>query len=142
MMAFIQKKCEELLRWRDDDLIPYTAIHEATMLNLVPKVEQLLQNGQGINETDWSKQTPLHWASIYCSEVLQFLLEKGGTKINAQDEYGNTPLNVAARHGRDDTVTLLLNHGANPLLTNFTMQTPLDAAKVNNNPTTVVILQK
>ena len=138
----IQNKCEELLSWGDNDLIRYSAIHKATMLNLVGKVKQLLQCGQAINDTDWTKKTPLHWAAMYCSEVLDFLLQYGGTKINAQDSYGDTPLNVAARLGRDGTVAMLLDHGANPLLANFCLQTPLDAAKEHNNPTTVLLLQK
>ena len=138
----MDNKCKELLSWRDDSLIPSTAIHKATMLNLVPKVKQILSCGQNINETDWSKQTPLHWAARYCCEVLEFLLEEGGANLNAQDSYGNTPLSVAARHGRDETVTSLLNHGANPLLTNFSMQSPLDYAKICNNPTTAGLLQK
>ena len=142
MITSIANKCEDLLSRSDDPVIPYTAVHKATMLNSVPQVKQLLHSGQDINEPDGSKQTPLHWASIYCSEVHEFLLQTGGTKLNAQDDYGNTPLILAARHARDDTVTLLLNDGASPLLTNFSMQSPLDVAKIYNNPTTVVILQK
>ena len=142
MVTIIQNKCEELLSWGDNDLMPYSATHEATMLNLVPKVKQLLQSGQSINETDWTKRTPLHWAAAYCSEVLEFLLQYGGTKINAQDLYGDTPLSVAARHGRDATVAILLEQGANPLLANFCHHTPLDAAKENDHPTTAILLQK
>ena len=142
MITSVENKCEELLTWSDDPVIPYSAVHKATMLNSVTEVEQLLHAGQDINEPDGSKQTPLHWASIYCSEVHEFLLQTGGTKLNAQDDYGNTPLILAARHARDDTVTLLLNDGANPLQTNFSMQSPIDVAKIYNNPTTVVILEK
>ena len=142
MMTGSENNCEELLGWRDDPAIQYSAVHEATMLNMVPEVKELLHSGQDINESDGSKETPLHWASVYCSEVLEFLLQTGGTKVNAQDVHGNTPLIVAARHGRDETVTLLLNDGASPLLTNFSMESPIDVAKMYNNPTTVVIFQK
>ena len=112
------------------------------MLNKVSEVKDLLNSGKDINESDGSKRSPLHWASVYCSEVLEFLLQTGGTKLNAQDVHGNTPLIVAVRHARDDTVTLLLKDGASPLLTNFSMHSPLDVAKIYNNPTTVVILEK
>ena len=131
-----------MLSCRDDPVIQYEAIHEATMLNLVPSVKELLNSGKDINETDGSKQTPLHWASAYCSEVLEFLLKIGGTKLDAHDVHGNTPLIIAARHARDDTVTLLLEHGASPVQTNFSMNSPLDVAKMYNNPSTVAILQK
>ena len=141
MMTDSENNCGQLLGWRNDPVMQYSAVHEATMLNLVSEVKELLHSGQDINESDGSKETPLHWASVYCSEVLEFLLQTGGTKLNAQDVHGNTPLIVAARHARDETVTLLLNDGASPLLTNFSMQSPLDSAKIHNNPTTVVILQ-
>ena len=142
MKTSIGNNCKELLSWRDDPAIQYEAIHEATMLNQVPAVKELLNSGQDINESDGSKQTPLHWASAYCSEVLEFLLKTGGTKLDAQDVHGDTPLIVAARHARDDTVSLLLEHGANPVQTNFSMNSPLDIAKMYNNPSTVAILQK
>ena len=142
MKTSIENNCEELLDWSDDPVIPYNAIHDATMLNLVPNVKELLNSGNDINAPDDSNQTPLHWASIYCTEVLEFMLHKGGTNLNAQDDVGDTPLIVAARHARDDTVTVLLDHGASPLQTNFSKQSPLDVAKLYNNATTVVILEK
>ena len=141
MMTSIENKCEELLDRRDDHVIPYNAIHDATMLNLVTNVNEFVNSGNDINERDDFNQTPLHWASVYCSEVLDFILNTGGTNLNAQDDVGDTPLIVAARHARDDTVSLLLYHGASPLQTNFSMQSPLDVAKICQNASTVVILE-
>ena len=47
------------------------------------------------------------------TDVLPALLH-AGCAVEAKDERGYTPLILAAYHGHDEAVTLLLDHGADP----------------------------
>lgn len=49
------------------------------------------------------------------------LLLKAKADVNKKNEFGKTPLMMAAHMNRPDTVKLLLNHGANPNLTTDTV---------------------
>jgi ankyrin repeat protein len=52
-----------------------------------------------------------------------------------------SPLHEAAKHNRAGVVRLLLDHGANPLLTNGDGKTPLDMATELGHVAIVELLQ-
>ena len=47
-------------------------------------------------------------------EVAQFLLDRGA-RVDERNEYGSTPLFIAASHGSLDVARVLLDNGANPV---------------------------
>ena len=51
--------------------------------------------------------------------------------LGCTDEYGNTPLHIAAEHNHDDGVSLLLANGANCNLKNDMGRTPLHLASAS-----------
>lgn len=88
-------------------------------VNNPPQVEK-----ERINTFDDNGYTPLHHAVIDAPlEKIKSLLEQGAdfrAKVEKKDEsqennWGNTPLHFAARHGRLDVVTLLLEKECNVL---------------------------
>jgi ankyrin repeat protein len=48
--------------------------------------------------------------------------------VNARDKDGNTPLHFAASWSRPDVIRLLLDHGADPTIANYTGATPVIVA--------------
>lgn len=86
----------------------------------------LLKNGMNPNHTNWRCFTLLH--DMACTGDLrkaQLLLDHGA-EINAIDEeYSSTPLGYAARWGRQEVVTLLLERGADPNKAGAPWATPL-----------------
>ena len=53
-----------------------------------------------------------HKAAITGNTEVMTLQLAGGKRVDALDGYGQTALMLAARHGRDATVALLIEHGA------------------------------
>ncbi|NXW62650.1 ASB3 protein, partial [Eurystomus gularis] len=61
----------------------------------------------------WSGWNSLHQASFQgCTEIMNILLENGADK-ECKDDFGITPLFVAAQYGRLESLRLLISHGAN-----------------------------
>ncbi|XP_050170873.1 ankyrin repeat and SOCS box protein 3 isoform X2 [Myiozetetes cayanensis] len=76
-------------------------------------VKFLLQHGANIEGPHcWSGWNSLHQASFQGStEIMEILLEKGASK-NCRDDFGITPLFVAAQYGQLESLRLLVSHGA------------------------------
>lgn len=73
--------------------------------------EKLLARGAKVNKPGWS---PLHYAASGPEpKVVRLLLERGAV-VDAESPDRTTPLMMAARYGPEDSVTLLLAHGADP----------------------------
>ncbi|NXY88601.1 ASB3 protein, partial [Alcedo cyanopectus] len=77
-------------------------------------VNLLLQHGANVEGPHcWSGWNSLHQASFQgCTEIMKILLEKGADK-ECQDDFGITPLFVAAQYGQLESLRLLASHGAN-----------------------------
>jgi uncharacterized protein len=75
----------------------------------------LVARGAQVHRAGW---TPLHYAaSSPSSAPVKWLLERGAV-VDARAPNGNTPLMLAARYGHEDSVTVLLEHGADRSLRN------------------------
>jgi ankyrin repeat protein len=84
-------------------------------------MQQLLDHGADPNARDNDNSTPLHYSSWYrrlghqdrhgTVEGTRLLL-KYGAIVDAEDNMGRTPLQLALEHGRDDIVACLKEHGA------------------------------
>lgn len=73
--------------------------------------ERLLARGARIDKPGW---TALHYAATGPEpRVVKLLLERGAA-VDAESPDKTTPLMMAARYGPEESVTLLLAHGADP----------------------------
>ena len=77
-----------------------------------------------IDETD---TTLLHLAANAMPDILEMLLQHHAD-VNQQNDEGIAPLHVAAMWGNDDAVRLLLDYGADPVISDDDDMTPLDHA--------------
>ncbi|MEO8122847.1 MAG: ankyrin repeat domain-containing protein [Burkholderiales bacterium] len=88
--------------------------------------ERLLAHGASINKSGW---TPLHYAATGPEpKVVKLLLERGAV-VDAESPDKTTPLMMAARYGKEESVTLLLVHGADPKRINARNMNAADFAR-------------
>ncbi len=89
-------------------------------------VSLLLEYGAAPEKTlDSFYGSALHEACQRGSVVIaQMLLQASGGLLAIKDRNGNTPLHVAAGHGHDEVVKLLLAHGADPFAKNNEYRIP------------------
>ena len=73
----------------------------------------------------------IHWAAIANRPSVIPALVAAGTPVNAQDQFGFTPLMYAATidFGEVDGVETLLRAGADPTIRNLDGRTPLEQAR-------------
>lgn len=88
--------------------------------------ERLLARGASVNKSGWS---PLHYAATGPEpKVVKLLLERGAV-VDAESPDKTTPLMMAARYGKEESVTLLLARGADPKRTNARNMNAADFAR-------------
>lgn len=93
----------------------FTALHLAARCSSLETVEVLLRDGNAdANAEDYDKRTPLH-AAICRSErscdIIDILVS-WGAQVNKKDEYGYSPLHLAAMDGLPPCVETLIFLGA------------------------------
>ncbi|UPL04194.1 hypothetical protein LCI18_015128 [Fusarium solani-melongenae] len=94
-----------------------TALHRAARNNRTEIIEKLLSAGARVDTRTFRLRiTPLHYAAQYdCPDAARLLSRHGGD-IDAKDYFGRSPLNVAIKFKSHDTITALLELGADHLL--------------------------
>ncbi|KFK39616.1 hypothetical protein AALP_AA3G267100 [Arabis alpina] len=96
-------------------------------------IRALRRDGADLEWMDREGKTPLIMACMNSElyDVAKTLIELG-SNVNAYrpGRHAGTPLHHAAKRGLENTVKLLLSHGANPLVLNDDCQTPLEVARV------------
>ncbi|XP_042330252.1 ankyrin repeat and SOCS box protein 3 isoform X1 [Sceloporus undulatus] len=77
-------------------------------------IKLLLQHGANINGSHcWSEWNSLHQAAFQrYPEILKLLLDQGAN-IESVDDFGITPLFVAAQYGKLECLRILISYGAN-----------------------------
>ena len=92
-----------------------TALFMAAEDNHLGIVKQLVRRGADVNLGLHTGETPLGSAAQHGHlEVVRFLLQAPGIRVEQANVDGMTPLCVASQHGHQDIVSLLLRNGANP----------------------------
>lgn len=86
-----------------------TYLHHAATVGDADVVARQLASGADANAKDRFDQTPLHRAAN--ASVVRELV-RGGSKIEATDSNGFTPVWVAIRDGREETAHALIDSGA------------------------------
>ena len=101
------------------------------------EVNELLERDAAVNKTGW---TPLHYAVTGSHlTIMKQLIEKYAF-IDAQSPNGTTPLMMAAMYGSNETVKLLIEEGADPLMKNQQGMTAADFAKRANRPDAMALV--
>ncbi|KAL6522757.1 hypothetical protein OROHE_016604 [Orobanche hederae] len=107
-------------------------LHQQVNYGNVEGIKTLRSEGAGLEWIDSEGKTPLIVACMNLEHynVAKALIELGAN-VNAYrpGRHAGTPLHHAAKRGLEQTVKLLLSHGANALMMNDDCQTPLDIAR-------------
>lgn len=86
----------------------------------------LLEHGMDANHMNWHRFTLLHHMAAEGEVTKAKLLLSHGAEVDAiDDEYRSTPLGVAARRGQSAMVELLLESGADPMVSGALWALPL-----------------
>ena len=113
----------------------------AFFANVTPQeVEDCLQWGADVNETDDNGNTPLHWAGYNENPEIAIALLDAGADVNATNNVGSTPLLMASSNENPDVAIALLDAGADVNATNNVGSTPLLMASSNENPDVAIAL--
>jgi ankyrin repeat protein len=95
----------------------------------------LLAHAMSPHHRTWQEVTLLHdMAQSGDVRKARLLLERGAAIDAIDDEYGSTPLGLAARWGKKALVDLLLERGANPSSSGAPWSTPLAWARKKGHP--------
>lgn len=114
----------------------YSPLIQALVDNDVPKAERLIAEGADVAALDVI--TPLYAAQEYVQKskqrhaVMRKLL-KAGAPVDQPTQDNTTTLMLAAYHGDMRSVQMLLDEGADPLLTNHMMANAINAARSGNH---------
>lgn len=102
----------------------------ACVSNNVPGAILLLKSGANPSLLDQQNRSTLHYTALAGSPLLanKLLRRTKGSILNIQDTSGYTPLMIAAEHGKEDMVRLLLSWKANTILRNKLNHTAIELA--------------
>lgn len=116
-----------------------SALMMAALRGQLSWCERLLARGASVNKPGW---TPLHYAATGPDpKIVQLLLDHGAV-VDAEAPDKTTPLMMAARYGKEESVTLLLAHGADPMRINARNMNAADFARGGGREWLAVRLSK
>lgn len=107
-------------------------LHQQVSYGNVEGIKALHSQGAGLEWIDSEGKTPLIVACMnpQLYNVAKTLIELGANvNVYRPARHAGTPLHHAAKRGLDQTVKLLLSHGANAVVMNDDCHTPLDLAR-------------
>ncbi|UFS56785.1 ankyrin repeat domain-containing protein [Comamonadaceae bacterium M7527] len=119
-----------------------TPLMLAVLRGQVALAQSLIAAKAAINHPGW---TPLHYAAAATYEqapAMISLLLDNYAYIDAESPNGTTPLMMAARYGRPDSVKLLVELGADVNLINAKGLSALDFAKAGAKPDSIRLLDQ
>ncbi|XP_023316500.1 ankyrin-1-like isoform X1 [Trichogramma pretiosum] len=129
------------LRVHDRTMMGNTPLHHALIHKKQKLAELLLENGANPNYTNRDEDTSLHIVCKISSDpydLAKMLFERSDKKyqpldINAQNEFGQTPLHLALANGHMRLSELMLRNGSDPNSANRWGSTPLHTICMTKN---------
>ncbi|CAB0030422.1 unnamed protein product [Trichogramma brassicae] len=132
MLFEISKQVNQLVQVNIQDNYGNSPLHFALRYNRTNLIESLMKNGADPNLANAKGSTALHIVcKYYRSHVLAEMLFKNcndryqPVRVNAQDNYGNTPLHSALLYNHKNLIKVLLENGADPDIANEEKSTAL-----------------
>ncbi|CAM8971257.1 unnamed protein product [Rhodiola kirilowii] len=119
-------------------------LYQAAVAGNVDAVKALVKEGARFEWYDQEGKTALIAAclSLALYDVAKTLIELGANvNVYRPGRNAGTPLHHAAKRGYEETVKLLLSHGANALVMNDDCQTPLDLARLKGFTNVVRLIE-
>lgn len=110
----------------------FTALHFASFFNQPAIARELVRRGADVAAVSMNPMevTPLHSAAAaHATEIVRMLVESDAP-VNAKQHGGWTALHAAADNGDEETIKILLQHGADPLAQNDDGKTPAQIAQL------------
>ncbi|BBM81852.1 glutaminase A [Candidatus Uabimicrobium amorphum] len=84
----------------------------AVSMGDMSSLQNMIAKGKSLRGADYDMRTPLHLAACEGHIAIAELLISHGVNINAQDRWGNTPLDDAHNHQQKSIITLLRKNNA------------------------------
>ena len=117
-----------------------TILHGCALFNLVEQAEVLCKEGAKI-EGDYSKRTPFHMAAqANHVPMLEMLIKKDPSLLQAEDANRDTPLHLGAISGSIEAVQWLLAKGADPKRVNRQYFDMMYLAAIHNRAELIRVL--
>lgn len=113
-----------------------------TVKNSLEYFENKFESIDKILNPKFNEESLLHMSLFSENDNVAELLVKKGAKIDAIDQYGDTPLHYAAAFRRKDALRLLIDNGSDINLKNTKGFTPIQSAAMNGNIESVEMLAK
>ncbi|XP_078440253.1 putative E3 ubiquitin-protein ligase XBAT35 isoform X6 [Wolffia australiana] len=120
------------------------SLYESVRRGDVNSMRRLHRSGASVNWISFSGKTPLILAcsSPHLLRTAKELIDMGAdVNYCNYDSHFGTPLQRAAQRGLLQTASLLLSHGANPLIAGFMRRNALDSARDENHAEIVRIIE-
>lgn len=115
-----------------------TALHAAAAQGSTAAIQALLAHGADPTATNAKAQTPLYLAADHQHPAaIQLLCQAAPAAVNRADEWGLTPLHMAARAGSANAVQALLRYQADPMLQSWDQRTALHFAALHRHPAVI-----
>ncbi len=128
----------------DKSLIDNPYVHYACYHNHLHVVKVLVQCGASLSRRNKAGDTPLNIVCGYMhyGPLVEWLLTKLDviSSINNANSYGSTPLHTATYWNNIEIIHLLLDHGADPTITNPYGQRPSAIAFKHDMKNTTLLL--
>ncbi|KAG8181632.1 hypothetical protein JTE90_015276 [Oedothorax gibbosus] len=120
------KSCDLDVKTSDGD----TALLMAARIRNEEIIRLLIKSGANTSFSGNEQWTLLHYASYEnWTDIVQMILEKKESNVEAKDMYGNTPLHMACYKQHIDVVRLLVKAGANVNAVNNSNETTFNSVR-------------